>query len=148
MNWLSRLLVRNGEAAIAAWRLALALALFLISMADPDHIGFVHEPDDLLFLAYLLGAAGALLVARLRWWWDFRLLPMFVAMDWAVYLAAPFLDGSPSSGHLVLGLLLAVLIMTETSLRWNWPRLCLAALGLNLVCWVTPTPAMPCCASR
>lgn len=137
MNWLSRQLVRNGEAAIAAWRLALALALFLISMADPDHIGFVHEPDDFLFLAYLLGAAGALLVARLRWWWDFRLLPVFVAMDWAVYLAAPFLDESPSNGHLASVLVLVVLIMMETSLRWNWQRLCLAALGLNLACWAT-----------
>ena len=123
----------NKIRVIAISRLLLALALLLISMTDPDKIGYDHEPDDLLATAYLVFALGFLVVAWTNWWLDFRLLVPSQIVDLCAFILLPSTFEPWGSGYRVAAILIGAFILIESALRWDWRRCLRVAIAINLL---------------
>jgi signal transduction histidine kinase len=125
----------NPTRVLATGRIAIAMLGLLFASTDPGKMGFELEFDDFSVLVYLAFAITAAFVIWNNWWRDHWLAPWFVAVDGLAFVVLP-LDLEPEvAAYQVVAVVIASLIIVETSYYWSAVLARRAAILLNVICF-------------
>ncbi|WP_298289558.1 histidine kinase [Novosphingobium sp.] len=117
---------------MATGRAVLALAFLVVLLVDPTAPvrSNVHGLGFPLISLYLTWAAALMIIAWQSWWFDYRLAPLALGIDIAVFLGAVYLTESRSSEFQSPFLAFAAFVLIAAMVRWNWRATALTAIVL------------------
>lgn len=121
---------RNAGRVVAAGRALLALAFFIVIWLDPKVPVRSTTQGYLLLSAYLIWAAGLMVVAWRSWWFDYRFAAFAQGVDILMFLAAVYLTESPYNEFQSPFLAFAAFLLIAAMVRWNWRATALTAIIL------------------
>jgi signal transduction histidine kinase len=90
---------------LALGRVGLALTMLVVTVSDPEQIGFQVEGDDLVAVGYFVFSLFMTTIAVRSWWWQFRLRHVENVIDLAVVVAILFLNDPGGLGKHALELM-------------------------------------------